>query len=98
MTEPRHCIVVALDLGDYAEIVLEHALDQAARHDVTDLHFVYVHERSALDLEEAKDDSRRWSCLRSMSSTARTGGSRFTCARARSPRQLRSLPERCLRI
>jgi nucleotide-binding universal stress UspA family protein len=35
-------IVVALDLSEYSEIVLEHALDQAARHDATDLHFLTV--------------------------------------------------------
>ena len=41
----RYRIVVGLDLTDYCEIVLEHALDQAARHDAPDLHFVYVRER-----------------------------------------------------
>lgn len=35
-------MVVALDLSEYAEIVLEHALDQAARHDAADLHFLTV--------------------------------------------------------
>ena len=35
-------IVVALDLSEYAEIVLEYALDQAARHNAPDLHFVHV--------------------------------------------------------
>jgi len=38
----RYRIVVALDLSEYAEIVLEHALDQAARHDQPELHFVTV--------------------------------------------------------
>ena len=38
----RYRIVVALDRSEYAEIVLEHALDQAARHDHPDLHFVTV--------------------------------------------------------
>jgi nucleotide-binding universal stress UspA family protein len=44
----RYRIVVALDLSEYAEIVLEHALDQAARHEQPDLHFVTVvpHEKS----------------------------------------------------
>lgn len=42
MTEPLHRIVVALDLLDYSEIVLEHALDQALRHDAPDLHFLTV--------------------------------------------------------
>ncbi len=38
----RYRIVAALDLSEYAEIVLEHALDQAARHDQPELHFVTV--------------------------------------------------------
>ncbi len=38
----RYRIVVALDRSEYAEIVLEHALDQAARHEHPDLHFVTV--------------------------------------------------------
>ena len=38
----RFRIVTALDSNEYDEIVLEHALDQAARHDVVDLHFVMV--------------------------------------------------------
>jgi nucleotide-binding universal stress UspA family protein len=37
--------VVGLDLTEYCEIVLEHALDQAARHDAPELHFIYVKER-----------------------------------------------------
>jgi len=43
----RYRMVVALDASEYSEIVLEHALDQAVRHDATDLHFIAVvaHER-----------------------------------------------------
>ena len=40
--DPHFRIVVALDLSEYAEIVLEYALDQAARHTAPDLHFVHV--------------------------------------------------------
>lgn len=40
--DPHFRIVVALDLSEYAEIVLEHALDQAVRHAAPDLHFVHV--------------------------------------------------------
>jgi len=40
----RFRIVSALDSSDYAPIVLEHALDLAARHDAPDLHFVRVVE------------------------------------------------------
>jgi nucleotide-binding universal stress UspA family protein len=35
-------IVVALDLSEYSEVVLEHALDQAARHAAPDLNFLHV--------------------------------------------------------
>jgi nucleotide-binding universal stress UspA family protein len=44
MTSAQHRfrIVVALDRSEYAEIVIEHAIDQAARHDAPDLHFVTV--------------------------------------------------------
>jgi nucleotide-binding universal stress UspA family protein len=38
----RYRIVVGLDLSEYAEVVLEHALDQAARHEQPELHFVTV--------------------------------------------------------
>lgn len=42
MTQPTYGIVVAIDLGQYSSIVVEHALDQAARHDAPDLHFLTV--------------------------------------------------------
>lgn len=55
MTEPRwYRIVVALDLSEYAEIVLEHALDQAARHDAPDLHFITVQEAHGAPLDDLK--------------------------------------------
>jgi nucleotide-binding universal stress UspA family protein len=43
-TQPRnrYRIVIALDDSPYAEIVLEHGLDQAARHDAPDLHVIAV--------------------------------------------------------
>jgi nucleotide-binding universal stress UspA family protein len=50
----RYRIVAALDLSECAEIVLEHALDQAARHDQPDLHFVTV-----VPDERAFDDAKR---------------------------------------
>jgi nucleotide-binding universal stress UspA family protein len=56
MTAPRrYRIVAALDGSQYAEIVLEHALDQAARHDRPDLHFVMIVD-SAADV----DATKRW--------------------------------------
>jgi nucleotide-binding universal stress UspA family protein len=50
----RHRIVVALDLSEYAEVVLEHAIDQAARHDAPDLHFLTVVEDASTDVEQIK--------------------------------------------
>lgn len=38
----RYRIVIALDGSQYSEIVLEHGLDQAARHDAPDLHLLVV--------------------------------------------------------
>ena len=49
----RYRIVVALDGSQYAQIVLEHAFDQAARHDDADLHLVRIIERRD-DAETAK--------------------------------------------
>ncbi|MFT3692351.1 MAG: universal stress protein [Kofleriaceae bacterium] len=46
-TEHTHRMVVALDLEQYSDIVLEHALDQAARHRNPDIHFLTVIERPA---------------------------------------------------
>ena len=60
MADQTHRIVVALDLEEYAEIVLEHALDQATRHVAPDLHFLMVVEDSKTDIEEVK---RRFAAL-----------------------------------
>jgi nucleotide-binding universal stress UspA family protein len=53
MQRDRYRIVVALDLTEYAEIVLEHALDQAARHRLPDLHFLHVLEHGHPDQADA---------------------------------------------
>ena len=46
----RYRIVIALDGSEYSEIVLEHGLDQAARHDAPDLHILaVVHDPSECD-------------------------------------------------
>ncbi len=37
-------MVVGVDLSEYSDIVVEHALDQAARHPMPELHFIYVNE------------------------------------------------------
>src|SRR5512140_2657629 len=53
-TTPRFRMVVALDRSEYAEIVLEHALDQAARHDAPDLHILTVQEDDHTPADEIK--------------------------------------------
>jgi nucleotide-binding universal stress UspA family protein len=50
----RFRMVVALDLSEYAEIVLEHALDQAARHDAVELHLLAVQEEGTIPSDEVK--------------------------------------------
>ena len=41
----RYRMVVGVDLSEYADIVIEHALDQAARHPAPELHFLTVNEK-----------------------------------------------------
>jgi nucleotide-binding universal stress UspA family protein len=41
-TQRRYRIVIALDGSEYAELVLEHGLDQASRHDTPDVHVLRV--------------------------------------------------------
>ncbi len=43
----RYRMVVALDLSQYSDVVIEHAFDLAARHDACDIHVVVVHEPDA---------------------------------------------------
>jgi nucleotide-binding universal stress UspA family protein len=50
----RYRIVVGIDLSEYSDIVTEHALDQAARHDAPELHFLTVREKRRPDSEELK--------------------------------------------
>jgi nucleotide-binding universal stress UspA family protein len=50
----RYRIVVGIDLSEYSDIVLEHALDQAARHDAPELHFLTVREKRRPTNEELK--------------------------------------------
>ena len=50
----RYRIVVGIDLSEYADIVLEHALDQAARHDAPELHLLTVREKRRPGTDELK--------------------------------------------
>lgn len=47
----RYRIVVGVDLTEYASIVIDHALDQAARHEAPEIHFVHVKESRKLPVE-----------------------------------------------
>jgi nucleotide-binding universal stress UspA family protein len=50
----RYRIVVGIDLSEYSDIVIEHALDQAARHDAPELHFLTVCEKRRARTEDCK--------------------------------------------
>lgn len=50
----RYRIVAGIDLSEYADIVIEHALDQAARHAAPELHFLTVRERERPTTDELK--------------------------------------------
>jgi nucleotide-binding universal stress UspA family protein len=56
---PRFPIVIAIDGSEYSEIVLQHGLDQAARHDTPDLHVITVVDDTRADLEPVKDELAR---------------------------------------
>jgi nucleotide-binding universal stress UspA family protein len=51
----RYRMVVGVDLSDYSQIVIEHALDQAARHQAPELHFVNVSERRKDSIDELNE-------------------------------------------
>ena len=50
----RYRIVVGVDLSEYADIVIEHALDQAARHDAPELHLLTVREKRRPSTDDCK--------------------------------------------
>lgn len=54
--DTRFPILVAIDDTEYAEVVIEHAVDQAARHDRPDLHVLRVVEKG----EGEPDNELRW--------------------------------------
>jgi nucleotide-binding universal stress UspA family protein len=47
-------MVVGIDLSEYSDIVLEHALDQAARHHLPELHFLTVCEHKKHSTDDYK--------------------------------------------
>ena len=55
ITVKRFRIVVALDQSEYAQIVLDHALDQARHQRAPDLHFLTVVERDGDDVDDVKN-------------------------------------------
>jgi nucleotide-binding universal stress UspA family protein len=50
----RYRIVIGIDLSEYSDIVIEHALDQAARHDAPELHFLTVREKRRPSADDCK--------------------------------------------
>ena len=50
----RYRMVVGIDLSEYSDIVLEHALDQAARHETPELHLLTVRENRKATVEDLK--------------------------------------------
>lgn len=51
----RYRIVVGVDLTEYSQIVIEHALDQAARHQLPELHFLHVSEDRKRTIDELSE-------------------------------------------
>jgi nucleotide-binding universal stress UspA family protein len=51
----RYRIVVGVDLTEYSSIVIEHALDQAARHQLPELHFIHVDEKGKRSIEQMNE-------------------------------------------
>jgi len=51
----RYRIVVGVDLTEYSTIVIEHALDQAARHQLPELHFLHVDEKRKRTIDELNE-------------------------------------------
>jgi len=52
MSIRRYKIVIGVDLSEYSDLVIEHALDQAARHPSPELHFLTVKEKRKQSSEE----------------------------------------------
>jgi nucleotide-binding universal stress UspA family protein len=51
----RYRIVVGVDLTEYSSIVIEHALDQAARHQLPELHFIHVDEKGKRPIDQMNE-------------------------------------------
>ena len=51
----RYRIVVGIDLTEYSQIVIEHALNQAVHHHRPELHFLHVRETRKYDIDELSE-------------------------------------------
>ncbi len=91
----RYRIVVGLDLTEYAEIVLEHALDQAARHAAPELHFLFVRERAhrKRSLEELRQrlSALVWPSLQTFNQHATAWRARLHVRSGKADEQIASL-------
>jgi nucleotide-binding universal stress UspA family protein len=63
-------ILIAIDRSEYAEIVIEHGLDQAVQRGADDLHFF-----TAVEADDQIDEAGRW-----LEAAARDGLDAFGCA------------------
>ncbi|MGE5186722.1 MAG: universal stress protein [Acidobacteriota bacterium] len=93
----RYRIVGGLDLTEYAEIVLEHALDQAARHPQPELHFLFVRERAhrKRSLEELRQrlSALVWPSLQAFNQHATNWRARLHVRTGKADEQIASLAQ-----
>ena len=89
----RYRIVVGLDLSEYADIVLEHALDQAARHHQPELHFLTVCEKKRQPTDDAKQAlwERVYPVLQTFNSHTTEWRARLHVRRGRPDQQIAAL-------
>lgn len=97
MTPKRFRMVVGVDLTEYCEIVLEHALDQAARHEAPELHVLYVKEkrhrkRSTEELQQ-RLSSIVWPALQTFNQHAKDWRARLYVRSGKPEDQIASLAQ-----
>jgi nucleotide-binding universal stress UspA family protein len=89
----RYRIVVGMDLSEYSDIVLEHALDQAARHDAPEIHLLTVKERRRPSNEEVYQQlwARSYLALEAFNRHARNWRARLHIRRGRPDQEIAAL-------
>lgn len=86
----RYRIVVGLDLSEYSDVVLEHALDQAARHEAPELHLLTVREKRNPTADEVKQAlwERVYSTLEAFNQHAKEWRARLHVRRGKPDEQI----------